>query len=678
MNYSIYRFTLDIHKTKSQVSIPVLYRDTGIKFYISLTDGGKPYIIEDGCRAVFSAKKHDGKELFNDCIIEDNTRIRYDFTAQTTNCEGMMNCEMRLYGKDGKLLTTPAFVVIVDPRVVYDSDILESYPESTTLDNIVASENARVEGEQERVDAEAVRVIVENARAAAETERVAAENARVSAEGVRADSEKTRVANEAERVEAFAHMLGSWVAYSAYEDGTDYTYTWSEGQRYIGICNGKTPPADKTGFIWSKFVDTGIYIGSGEMPKWCNLQIDPDGEVTEIVQEPGQSDMNVMSQKAVSNTFANALKGNASGEAVRIDDASPVAHEMAVKVKSKNLFPYPFYHKTKTQNGVTWTDNGDGTITTSGTATDTSVFSVIGGGGFIEGIAGKTVSISGCPKGGSTSTYYFRTQFKQRGGGVLLTVDDIGNGKFNVLVPDGTVAIDAFFAIRSGAGDSLVFKPQIELGATATTFAPHIEPSAAKVLAQGKNLLRYPYKEKSKTTNGITFTVNDDGTVLVDGTATAKATFTLYAENAPMVAGCESNKLVLSGCPSGGSSSTYYLFADWVGVRDSGAGVVLPTSTYRTYSFTLVVESGTTMNNLLFKPQVEVEQKSAYEPYIEPTEYAVNEDGTVDGVTPLDPTTTLMTDTAGAVLDVTYTRDANKVVNELTSRLAALEYAVLK
>ena len=237
MNYSIYRFTLDIHRTKSQVSIPVLFHDTGIQFYISLTDGGKPYFIEDGCRAVFSAKKPDGATLFNDCIIEDNTRIRYDFTEQTTNCEGMMNCEIRLYGTDGNLLTTPAFVVVVDPRVIYDSEVLDSYPEATILDNMVSAENSRLVGEQKRVDAEAVRVIVENARAAAEAERIAAENARAAAEVERGDAETERIANEAERVAAYAHMIGSWVAYSAHEDGTDYTWTWSEGQRYIGICN---------------------------------------------------------------------------------------------------------------------------------------------------------------------------------------------------------------------------------------------------------------------------------------------------------------------------------------------------------------------------------------------------------------------------------------------------------
>ena len=41
----------------------------------------------------------------------------------------------------------------------------------------------------------------------------------------------------------------------------------------------------------------------------------------------------------------------------------------------------------------------------------------------------------------------------------------------------------------------------------------------------GKNILPYPYKESAKTVNGVTFTVNGDGSVAVSGTATGTANF---------------------------------------------------------------------------------------------------------------------------------------------------------
>lgn len=40
----------------------------------------------------------------------------------------------------------------------------------------------------------------------------------------------------------------------------------------------------------------------------------------------------------------------------------------------KQKLPYPYYHTTMTVNGITFTDNGDGSITISGTATNTAQF----------------------------------------------------------------------------------------------------------------------------------------------------------------------------------------------------------------------------------------------------------------------------------------------------------------
>jgi hypothetical protein len=153
MNYSTYRFTLDIHKTKSQVSIPVLFQDTGIQFYINLTDGGKPYKIEEGCTAVFVGKKADGTSLFNKCDIIDGTRIVYTFTDQTTSALGIIDCEIRLFTEEGLSLTTPAFNVVVEERVLKDDEIVESETERTALTRIFESEQARVEAEEARADA---------------------------------------------------------------------------------------------------------------------------------------------------------------------------------------------------------------------------------------------------------------------------------------------------------------------------------------------------------------------------------------------------------------------------------------------------------------------------------------------------------------------------------------------
>lgn len=208
MNFSNYRFSLDMQSNISQVSLPVREFDTGRKLYIGLTDGGNPYVIKEGCRAVFFARKADGNTVINDCIIEKNTQIVYELTTQTTSCAGVVDCEIRLYGSKNELLTSPRFIMVVDERVIYNDEIVMSKSESNAIDNIILSEETRVTNEQERVEAERERT---------------------------------------------ANFKTIFVRYSANADGTDFTKAWSEGQDYIGVAAAKTEPTDKSGYTWILF-----------------------------------------------------------------------------------------------------------------------------------------------------------------------------------------------------------------------------------------------------------------------------------------------------------------------------------------------------------------------------------------------------------------------------------------
>ena len=158
MNYSDYRFSLDIISTlQAQVSIPATLGDSARRLYIDFTEGRNPYNIADGCRAVFAAKKPDGTVIVNDCIIEKNKTIVYEFSTNTASAEGVVDCEIRLYGTNGKLITSPQFIIVVDKRVMRDTEIPFSESEKTTLDNIILAENQRISAEAERIINEANR-----------------------------------------------------------------------------------------------------------------------------------------------------------------------------------------------------------------------------------------------------------------------------------------------------------------------------------------------------------------------------------------------------------------------------------------------------------------------------------------------------------------------------------------
>lgn len=46
----------------------------------------------------------------------------------------------------------------------------------------------------------------------------------------------------------------TFIRYSHFPDGTDFTEKWSMGQHYIGIATGQNAPADKSAYEWSFFV----------------------------------------------------------------------------------------------------------------------------------------------------------------------------------------------------------------------------------------------------------------------------------------------------------------------------------------------------------------------------------------------------------------------------------------
>ena len=166
MNSSIYRFTLDLHSTQSQISLPVTKGDTARSFLISLSDGGLPYTIEEGCSAMVSIKRPTGTNLEAYCFILNNTTIKYDFsqneiTEKTASVAGVHDCSVTLYDIEGRSIASPRFTMVVSDRVVND---LITDEDQTLIDAIQQKETERQQAESGRVNAESARVENEKAR----------------------------------------------------------------------------------------------------------------------------------------------------------------------------------------------------------------------------------------------------------------------------------------------------------------------------------------------------------------------------------------------------------------------------------------------------------------------------------------------------------------------------------
>ena len=141
----------------------------------------------------------------------------------------------------------------------------------------------------------------------------------------------------------------------------------------------------------------------------------------------------------------------------------------------------------------------------------------------------------------------------------------------------------------------------------------------------GKNKLNVT--ANTQTIYGITYTVNRDSggnllSIVANGTATSRSVFVLWLDYSDLSTFGLSGIYTLSGCPSGGSDSTYALVLQAEGpgnIVDAGSGITFDTSaiTQQRYRFIIDIKNGTTVNGLVFKPMLRLatESDATYAPY---------------------------------------------------------------
>mgnify|MGYP006878134575 CR=1 FL=1 len=289
------------------------------------------------------------------------------------------------------------------------------------------------------------------------------------------------------------------------------------------------------------------------------------------------------------------------------------------------------YLATITIGGVTFTNNGDGSITVSGTSTasDYSQYALFG-----NVYVHLTVI--------ANHKYFFSLHNYSTNPGFIWVIGGTSDPVFNysetsrkgfITTSLGSKTGTCYMILRVNKGisvDNKITRPQ--LFDLTEIFGAGNEPSTLEEFSamfpddyypyntgelktiiptsvEASGVERFQLLDKSKypattTINGITFTNNGDGTIIANGTAGATvSTWYDLKNNIEIPAG---HKMLISGGVTGASWSSYLFYDD----SDASHNVDIPGGgriyTTKTSSVkpTLFVAKGYTVSNLIFKPQL--------------------------------------------------------------------------
>lgn len=228
----------------------------------------------------------------------------------------------------------------------------------------------------------------------------------------------------------------------------------------------------------------------------------------------------------------------------------------------------------------------------------------------------------------------------------------------------------------------------IDINATAET---EIDFNTVKARAFGANNFRYPYHEKTKTLNGITFTDNGDGSITLTGTPTASTNFN-FSYNYPnryndsfdythLIKGVKYTLSITSDKPITGISlnAAYYKestgnYANWLRCDLTKTNTAIYPDDGLYMLRTWIAVSGNCVfdeEGITLYPMLEVgETATAFESFVEPVEYNIEPNGQIYNFVPVGNTTTVITDNPEVNLTANYSRDINKVIARLENAMA--------
>ena len=222
-------------------------------------------------------------------------------------------------------------------------------------------------------------------------------------------------------------------------------------------------------------------------------------------------------------------------EAHKVPSPTTPIEVQSVGERTKNLLTYPYSTMSGTFNNVTFTAN-KGSFSVTGSATATTSFTRVN---FQQiDLKAGTYTLSAKNYGASTNVEdnYIVLYIGTNGYGSSNLRNVAFKSEYNFVVTEDSTVYISFLFRRSLNYNITIEELQIEEGAVSTH--PY-EPYGYKipVKASGKNLIPYPYYDSAGIREGITWVINEDGSIKGTGTTTLGTNFHLYKNNLTLKAG---------------------------------------------------------------------------------------------------------------------------------------------
>lgn len=329
----------------------------------------------------------------------------------------------------------------------------------------------------------------------------------------------------------------------------------------------------------------------------------------------------------------------------------------------ENLIPYPYPDTTQTIGGITFTDNGDGSITMDGTVTTEGVpyFNLMETKVFSKG----NYIISGNSTNGDMVMFLYGAY-----GSVNTIVQKNGTDATFSLTEDTEVNI-SFYAEEGASYNNVTITPQIvradTIKATVRKCGANLFPFGESVTIQGRflngtNDYFIPAQKNVEFLRGkeIRYSAYFDLSGAVEDTTYAGVRMTCYDANGASLRIDFGNAIKKSD----GIMQGYSVVGIKVPENTEQIGFDLSvffngTATPAPNSFVTVSQGLVTLG------------KIEYEPYTE-TIYTANADGTVEGVKSISPNMTLIPNNNGVTVECEYLRDIDLYIDSILKDVAMI------